>query len=203
MRRSSPAAPASRSRSSPVAAPRAPSNAPTPTPAVTSPLGLDEAEVAVRAPIEDSHRVGLGIPKHEEVLLTPAEREQRIVERHGLHGLTAAPHDARAAHFWQRFGDERRGADRAARTPPRLPAITQPGRLLRHFLDRCDDGRRQARMTADAVQHVIAARVDRQLDDEQLPLTPDAALRRHGAVVEHTIQTMNFSADAVTYSVGD
>src|SRR5262245_16322972 len=47
-------------------------------------LGLDQAEVAVLAPVEHVHAVGLGVAEDEQAVVAPINLQDRLLDGHGL-----------------------------------------------------------------------------------------------------------------------
>src|SRR5262245_19299675 len=60
-------------------------------------LRLDEPEVAVRPPVEDAHALAARVAEHEERVLRSLRLQERLVDRHRLHGVAARADDARRA----------------------------------------------------------------------------------------------------------
>ena len=157
-------------------------------------LWLNQSEMSVGASVQNADRFRGGVTEHQEVLtITAAQREHRIVETHGFDGRPARSNDAR-----RRL---RRHALSGRRQPPRAatarrrpscgggssidPSAAAPA--ARPCRRRATRARCKLRVTADAVQHMVLARVHGQFADEPAALLREHALRRDGTVVEKTI----------------
>ena len=161
-------------------------------------FGLDERQLAGRAAKQHAQRRRLDVAEHNDRVRAGVHLPRRVGDRQGEHRLPGGPQYLRPVRLdlHGRHGNGRRGRRRsirrrrgpAAAPLPLLPLALDRLGLPGELVDRLRRRGLPARRAADAVQELLAARVQGDVRAPAVFLARQHHLRRHGSVVQHTFE---------------
>src|SRR3954471_16336488 len=149
-------------------------------------LRLDQSEIAVFTPVQDADGVGLGIAEHHECFALAVDAERCVLERHRLDRISCGPDDARRGRSLATGGPDHTRRRRALACVP-LPL--QRLRLLLHSLARLSNGDRPCVAFSITAQHMVALGVHGDFRAKAVLLLRQGDDRGNSGVVEESLET--------------